>query len=398
MRVLKSINQLNSNLNLKVIITLMYVLLSHHTYGDTLNVKFGYELSAKKCLREATFTDSTTYDDSTTIVEWFWDFGDGSGSSGIQNPTHMYGSPGDKVVTLQVITANGDTAVGSDTIIIPGLQGKFEFTAFPDKDTARVCLGVPVMVKNTSEGRAYDPEFIMYWDDGWALSFEDRNLEFSHIFTTPGIFHLSLKIQDDIVGLAGRCTHFFPDSSSPMVVEVLDVPKSDFSIEPEPGLVGMPILFRSTIDSIYDTQIWNFGDGVSDTIDNTENEVSHSYSQLGQKTVQLISQYKSNKAELTCKDTITKTLMIVDDLSGSIAPIKKYLTINPNPASESFRIKGDKSSIFSIELYNNTGSLVEELSPERRTYSIHGLSAGIYYLKVVSLNSIVYYQLKVNHN
>lgn len=62
-----------------------------------------------------TFTDLSTSD--TTIVSWEWDFGDGSPVSNLQNPIHIYNTPGSYAATLVVTNAIGCT----DTITGPAV-------------------------------------------------------------------------------------------------------------------------------------------------------------------------------------------------------------------------------------------------------------------------------------
>jgi PKD repeat protein len=61
-----------------------------------------------------TFTDTSQ---GTGIVGWFWDFGDGYGSTA-QNPTHTYALPGVYKVTLSVIDQNGATVTVTKTVIV----------------------------------------------------------------------------------------------------------------------------------------------------------------------------------------------------------------------------------------------------------------------------------------
>ena len=76
---------------------------------DTIRVR---DVSANFSLSQSTFCDSVSvnFHDSTIsndlIANWKWDFGDG-GSSGIQNPSHQYTSPGTYDVRLIVTTETG---------------------------------------------------------------------------------------------------------------------------------------------------------------------------------------------------------------------------------------------------------------------------------------------------
>ena len=54
------------------------------------------------------FTDAST-DPDGTIASWDWDFGDGSPHSTLQNPTHVYATPGTRTVVLTVTDNLGAT-------------------------------------------------------------------------------------------------------------------------------------------------------------------------------------------------------------------------------------------------------------------------------------------------
>jgi len=61
---------------------------------------FSFSCTALDC----SFTDQSTDDGS--LVQWHWDFGDGS-SSDVQSPSHTYSSDGDYQVTLTVTDDGG---------------------------------------------------------------------------------------------------------------------------------------------------------------------------------------------------------------------------------------------------------------------------------------------------
>jgi PKD repeat protein len=53
------------------------------------------------------FTDYSATGAGTTIASWFWDFGDGNTST-LQNPSHVYATPGTYVVCLYVVGVNAN--------------------------------------------------------------------------------------------------------------------------------------------------------------------------------------------------------------------------------------------------------------------------------------------------
>ncbi len=63
------------------------------------------------------FTDLSVVNAGYLINWWFWDFGDGTGSS-VENPLHVYDTAGVFDVTLQAKTSNGCTVVYTDSNLI----------------------------------------------------------------------------------------------------------------------------------------------------------------------------------------------------------------------------------------------------------------------------------------
>jgi hypothetical protein len=77
--------------------------------GSEIQAAFSYVINGNMVY----FTDKS-YGEP---VQWFWDFGDGYGSTA-QNPTHTYARPGIYKVTLSVIDQNGATSTMTKTITI----------------------------------------------------------------------------------------------------------------------------------------------------------------------------------------------------------------------------------------------------------------------------------------
>ncbi len=74
--------------------------------NTSINLEAGeiYEI----CLNhEVNFTDLSTASPNSLILFWEWDFGDGSTTSALQHPSHIYATPGDYTVTLKVTNECG---------------------------------------------------------------------------------------------------------------------------------------------------------------------------------------------------------------------------------------------------------------------------------------------------
>lgn len=75
---------------------------------------FIYALGTPIVGQSVNFTDSST-DSDATIASWDWDFEAGN-TSGLQNPTHAFPSPGTYTVSLTVTDNTGDIVSNSRTI------------------------------------------------------------------------------------------------------------------------------------------------------------------------------------------------------------------------------------------------------------------------------------------
>jgi len=106
-----------------------------------------------------TFVDASSSAGQETVTNWNWNFGDGS-TSNLQNPTHLYSSPGTYNVQLSVTTNNNCTGVTT----VP-------YTVFPlpvsdaGEDTSLTCSRTSLIL------------------DG---SDSDMGSNFSHLWTTIG--------------------------------------------------------------------------------------------------------------------------------------------------------------------------------------------------------------------
>ncbi|MDP3564222.1 MAG: PKD domain-containing protein, partial [Methanoregula sp.] len=129
-----------------------------------------------------TFTDSST----NTPTSWNWSFGDGSFSE-LQNPEHLYESPGTFTVGLNVTNAGGsDSLFRTDYITatpsIPAPVSGF----MADVTVGTVPLSVQFTDSSTGSPTAWK------WSFGDGTSSELQNPE--HHYTYGGIFTVSLNV------------------------------------------------------------------------------------------------------------------------------------------------------------------------------------------------------------
>ncbi len=96
---------------------LLFVVLSFLLVGcsDHIAPDFSYSPEMPKCGQTITFTNLTTGDADWEAESWNWDFGD-SGTSTLQNPTHIYRKAGIYTVSLKVDSSKNAIKTRSITV------------------------------------------------------------------------------------------------------------------------------------------------------------------------------------------------------------------------------------------------------------------------------------------
>ncbi len=187
------------------------------------------------------FTNLTT--NTQPIATYFWDYGDGNSSFGI-NPTYTFGAPGTYNVTLTV-TNNG----GCDSsITIPVLVRLVPVADFTH-DT--VCLGLPTTFADISSGT---PNF-------WKWNFGDfspidslSGSSATHSYSAAGVYVASLTVRDG----TSNC-----ESTVFKYITVRGDVNASFNVA-TPICDGTTVLFVNTSTATTGTIVstsWRFGDG-----------------------------------------------------------------------------------------------------------------------------------------
>ncbi|GAB4094008.1 PKD-like domain-containing protein [Flaviaesturariibacter terrae] len=159
-----------------------------------------FNFSAGTCGSAAlTFSDVST-SDSTAVVAWNWNFGDGStlgDTSHLQSPAYTYGALGAYTVTLQAINAAGCVADTTRTIDLAGnLTAAFTMTP-----ASPVCAGTPVtFTDGSSAGGTYGTIAEWTWDfgDGSPVVVATNGNPQTHSYNTVGTWTATLKVKTSL--------------------------------------------------------------------------------------------------------------------------------------------------------------------------------------------------------
>jgi PKD repeat protein len=133
---------------------------------------------------------------TNAIEGWYWDFGDGAGSSSEQSPSYNYEQPGVYTVTLSVTDSHGcsDTAVKASSIVVnPPPTASFDVSPDAGEVPLEVTL-TDTSIADTSIVAANRIEE-WYWDfgDGAGSSSEQNP---SYIYQTPDQYTVTLTVTD----------------------------------------------------------------------------------------------------------------------------------------------------------------------------------------------------------
>lgn len=208
---------------------------------------------------------------STGATGYTWNFGDGSPFSTLQNPSHVYTTPGSYNVTLIATNSSGpciDSIVKSLFIVIaPPIAG---FINPPDSG----CVPLAINFASTSVS-PIDPITNYIWNFGDGSTATSAP-PLSHTYTATGIYSVSLIIQT-----ANGCTD---TATCNNCIKAGVLPVANFGILDDTVCYGKVVTFS---DSSTNTTgwLWDFGDGQFGSMQNP----THVYPDTGSYDVMLIA-------------------------------------------------------------------------------------------------------------
>ncbi len=306
--------------------------------GDTINILFkvfpkaqtNFSYTYDTCVSgPVTFKDKS-HSDGGAIKSWLWNFSDGSQST-VQNPIHLYRTPGIKNITLFTQDVKGcksDTTANINYEPVPAL-------IVIQPSTFRGCTPEKVFFNNLSF--PIDSTYDIKWTFG--DSGVSKAISPTHIYSTPGIYGVRLDITSPI---GCKTSKSFPDW-----ITVLQGTKADFTFTPtKVTSLNKTVNFidKSAFASRW---TWNFNLKGTSFFQNPV----YTFQDTGLQKIRLIT---SNQY---CNDTIVKYL--------DIEPVVSYFLPNaftPNDDAVNDLYKGaghlDGMLSFNMKIWNRWGELI----------------------------------------
>ena len=237
--------------------------------------------STAVCLNDTTVFNNTSLISFGSIVAWQWDFGDGAGTSTLQNPTYVFNTPDTFIVTLTVTSDSGCVAiVGYPVEVYPLPVANFT--------TANVCLYDNAVFTDSSTISSGGINS-WQWDFGDGNSSPTQNP--THLYGANSTYNVTL-----IVTSNNSCSDTTFQS-----IEIYPIPVAGFSTNSE--CLYDPAVFTDT-STISSGNIiawnWDFGDGTS-----AIQSPTHTYSADGTYNVSLVVTTNNS-----CTDTMIQPLII----------------------------------------------------------------------------------------
>jgi len=236
------------------------------------------------------------------ITQWNWNFGDGIGTSTLQNPSYTYPgyNPAGYDVILTVTTSRG--CVSTKTLHvqpIPAPTANFE--VLPQTPT---CATQLVQFHDLSQVHGGGALVTWNWnfgDPGSGSNNIATGQNATHVFATAGIYGVTLKVTN-----ANGC-----DKDTTIQVTINPLPVADFLVTD--NCEGDITVFTDNSSTLpagttFNSYSWDFGDGATSNIQNPQ----HTYAVYGTKTV---------------------TLTVVNS-NGCISSVQKQVNIFAKPLAE----------------------------------------------------------------
>jgi PKD repeat protein len=245
---------------------------------------FAHRLSAGGCAFSAqadslnNLSYSFTYMGFSGATTFAWDFGDGAGTSTLQNPTYVYSAPGNYNVSLTALNQFGS---GCSYDLVIGVGGStdcgFTYSGIPQ-------IGETMSFTDMSVG----PIVSYSWDFDDSTGSTQQNP--SHVFFSAGT-HLVCLLTTDSAGFNCNTCRY---------IDIIQPCNAAFQFA-STGLTSYFIENSLYLNAFTSNYYWDFGDGSTSTL----RYPSHTYSSPGNYTACL-----TISDGITCNDSACQTIAV----------------------------------------------------------------------------------------
>ena len=276
------------------------------------------------CKNSSTSFTATSIQSNSSIVNYEWDFDDGTGPISGNNVSHVFANAGQYDIKLIVTDVNGckDTLIRPNYITVNGPTAGFN-PAVPGS-----CLNAAVTFNDLSVTDGTHAITNWYWNYGDGISDTLTSPPFQHLYSGSGVYNVSLIVQDsygckDSIGLNNAL--------------IISTPVADYISIDTVSCPGKPVIFQNLSTGPSLTYAWTFGDGGTSTLANPV----HVYNTDGNYTVNLtvtdqygctdsksISQYiivNTPVADFTVTDSFTTCPPLIMQFNNTSQHVQSFV-------------------------------------------------------------------------
>ena len=248
---------------------------------------------------------------STGVPDHYWDFGDQTGTSTLQNPTYTFADTGSFTIMYVAIDSAScniaDTAYLSVVILEPQ-----EFSAVIDIPPYNPCSGDTLIVDLEFTGTGADS---LVWDMGDGTIYTNDTL-IAHPYTSPGTYILTLTAYDYDCNQVESISDTVSYSSNTVFANANAAPNV-IACDP-------PFIVNFT-GSSSPQHFWDFGDGTGTS---TLANPAYTFADTGSFTITYIA-IDSSSCNFSDTAYLNVTILASEDFSAVFSPVP------PQPCSDS---------------------------------------------------------------
>lgn len=280
--------------------------------------------NTSSCLNSvSSFTDNS----SGLVTSWSWNFGDGN-TSIIQNPSHVYSTPGTFSVTLFVLNSSGCSSSITKSVTINN-KPLVQFTA----DSLVGCS--PAVINFTNQSTAsLGSTNIWYFGDNSTSNLQNP----SHTYSVSGNYTIKL-----IVSESGGCSDSLEKIN---YISIINSPTALFTVSNNTVNLPNAVISFSNTSTNYTNVEWFFGDSQNSNVNNP----NHNYTDVGVYEV-CLKAYNSN----LCYNEFCDNIYVK---ASNIVAIPSTFTPNSDNINDILRVKGGPFQEMEFRIFNEWGNLI----------------------------------------
>ncbi len=299
------------------------------------------------------------------LVDYTWDFGDGSPLQKGKSVSHVFEKNGEYQVELTVREDSSQTAQNTATVTVGASasapQASIVTVPASDPESGQLLGDAPFKVAFDASA-SFDPErdIVQY---GWDFDGDGKDDKFGQkaefTFDKPGEYAVRLRLED-AQGQSGEA-----------VLRVLAQEpglKALIKAEPQEGVAPLMVSFDGSSSTVFEGSIvsyeWSFGDGTASAI--TGASLTHQYAKPGTYPVSL--KVTSNQGETA--QASTSIFVRETPLEACFVPSRKS---GPAPLRVTFDVKCSSGTIAKYEWDFGDGSAAASYNPSHSF-----VSPGVY--------------------